>query len=436
MAVCFDDSNIFSTSVNVAVRLRPFTQDERANERVKNCVFMTDNVVHVKNHLEFIFDHCIKPHHDNRYLYARVGHPLLQHALDGYSVCMFAFGQTGSGKTHSIMGPDDDPGLIKLFVMNLFDRIKRYSCAEIDTQFKIECSYYEIYNEKIHDLLGNDPKAVLRVREHPTNGPYIVDLSTIQCTSYIDTLNWIKLGQKRRNQSATALNKNSSRSHTIFTLTITQDKQLDNEFKQSITSKVNIVDLAGSERSHVVNGATPQRIKESVMINKSLLTLGKVITQLAECDYLKGSNTFIPYRESVLTWLLKESLGGNSKTTMIATISPANIHEDETLSTLRYAATARRVVNILRVNEDPKVRRIRELMNEVETLKQRINLLESQKYCPSSPRERKKSFNSSSGKLPVMSSPIKVYPSADLLKFVDELFKDVLTDKRLENGTI
>jgi len=314
---------------------------------------------------------------------------------------MFAYGQTGSGKTHSIMGRDEDPGLMRQFVVNLFDRVRYMSKTE-SVRVKVECSYYEIYNEKIHDLLGNDSKTPLRVREHPTNGPYIVDLSTIECSNYQDVCYWINIAQKRRLTACTNMNQKSSRSHTIFTLTITQDKNLDDEFKQCITSKVNIVDLAGSERTHVVN-ATGERLKESVLINKSLLTLGKVITQLAEYDFLRGSsNTYIPYRESVLTWLLKESLGGNSKTTMIATVSPASIHQEETLTTLRYAATARRVVNIVKINEDPKVRRIRELEHEVGLLRQKIAALEN--------------------------TTIRKYQGADMVKIIRDIFADILNE--------
>ena len=349
---------------------------------------------------------------------------------------MFAYGQTGSGKTHSIAGRDDDPGLMHQFVANLFDRVA-YLTKKEAIRVKVECSYYEIYNEKIHDLLGNDAKTPLRVREHPINGPYIVDLSTIECTSYQDVIYWINIAQKRRLTACTNMNQKSSRSHTIFTLNITQDKDLDEEFRQSVTSKVNIVDLAGSERTHVVN-ATGMRLKESVMINKSLLTLGKVITQLAEFDFVRGSsNSYIPYRESVLTWLLKESLGGNSKTTMIATVSPASIHQEETLTTLRYAATARRVVNIVKINEDPKIRRIRELEHENEVLKQRIALIESASmnrgrsssvcrqsitHCLSSTPETRRRSNVSG------SSPIRVYKSIDLLKQVREIFSDILSE--------
>lgn len=423
------------TNVTVVVRVRPLNHRELDQKDVRNCLHVTRNVVSVNRCVEFIFDHCIKPNQDNSYLYDQIGQPLLEHALDGYNVCMFAYGQTGSGKTHSIMGREDDPGLMHQFVVNLFDRIAYYTKTE-SIRVKVECSYYEIYNEKIHDLLGNDSKTPLRVREHPINGPYIVDLSTIECTSYQDVIYWINIAQKRRLTACTSMNQKSSRSHTIFTLNITQDKDLDDEFKQSITSKVNIVDLAGSERTHVVN-ATGTRLKESVLINKSLLTLGKVITQLAEFDFVKGtSNSYIPYRESVLTWLLKESLGGNSKTTMIATVSPASIHQEETLTTLRYAATARRVVNIVKINEDPKIRRIRELEQENEVLKQRIALMEStpttrgrgSSFCRHSSMNCQATPESLKRPHATPGSPIRVYKSIDLMKHIKEIFADILAE--------
>lgn len=433
-----NDTYTIGTNVTVVVRVRPLNYREREQRDVRNCLHITKNVVTVNRTQEFIFDHCIEPNQDNAYLYEQIGDPLLDHVFDGYNVCMFAYGQTGSGKTHSIMGKEEDPGLMHQFVVNLFNRIE-YMTRRKSVRVKVECSYYEIYNEKIHDLLSNDSRTPLRVREHPTTGPYIVDLSTIECTSYHDVLYWIGIAQKRRLTACTNMNQKSSRSHTIFTLNITQDRELDDEFTQSIASKVNIVDLAGSERVHAVN-ASGERMKESVLINKSLLTLGKVITQLAEYDFVKGtSNSYIPYRESVLTWLLKESLGGNSKTTMIATVSPANVHVDETLTTLRYAATARRVVNIVKINEDPKIRRIRELESEVEVLKQRIALME----CNPTPRGR---TSSTSCRQSIGSnccsngcdnrrrsnisnaSPIRVYKSTDLVKIIKSLFHDILSE--------
>lgn len=433
------DTYTVGTNVTVVVRVRPLNVKEQ-DCKINSCLRVDNNVVSVRQCMEFIFDHCIKPYEDNQYLYSQIGEPSLNHALDGYNVCMFAYGQTGSGKTHSILGREDDPGLMHQFVINLFDRIALESKKNIT--FKVECSYYEIYNEKIHDLLGNDPRTPLRVREHPLNGPYIVDLSTIECTSYQDVVYWINLAQKRRLTACTLMNQKSSRSHTIFTLNITQDTDLDNEFHQSITSKVNIVDLAGSERVHSTI-CSNERLKESVLINKSLLTLGKVITQLAEYEFVRGSaSNYISYRESVLTWLLRESLGGNSKTTMIATVSPASIHQDETLTTLRYAATARRVVNIVKINEDPKIRRIRELEQEVELLRQKLLIVDGAKSVSPqikgqrnskgrlscSLKSEEDSHNLSKSFEVYMTPPKEPYANHKLLMQIKEMFKDILNN--------
>ncbi|KAL4216665.1 cerebellar granular layer structural organization [Mactra antiquata] len=263
--------------------------------------------------------------------------------------------------------------------MSTFSHNCESMCNEMQVKIHVEISFFEIYNEKIHDLLASvnkekkTKKATLRVREHPVLGPYVEGLSTFVVNSFDDVKGWITLGNKNRATAATGMNDKSSRSHSVFTIVLTQTKTEvleGQEHDHSITSKINLVDLAGSERqSHAQT--TGERLREGANINKSLLTLGKVISQLAEQSSIsnKRKEIFIPYRDSLLTWLLKESLGGNSKTAMIATISPANHHTDETLSTLRYAQTARSIVNIARVNEDPKAKLIRDLRAEIERLR-------------------------------------------------------------------
>ncbi|KAM9130433.1 kinesin-like protein KIF14 isoform 2-T2 [Pangshura tecta] len=241
--------------------------------------------------------------------------------------------------------------------------------------YHLEMSYFEVYNEKIHDLLifkaeNGQKKQPLRVREHPVLGPYVEDLTANMVSSYSDIQSWLELGNKQRATAATGMNDKSSRSHSVFTLVMTQTKT---EFVEEeghdhrITSRINLIDLAGSERCSPTQ-TSEERLKEGVSINKSLLTLGKVISALSEQSQNR-KRAFIPYRESVLTWLLKESLGGNSKTTMIATISPAASNVEETLSTLRYAKQARLIINVAKVNEDVNAKLIRELKAEIEKLK-------------------------------------------------------------------
>uniref|UniRef100_A0AAR2LHC3 Kinesin motor domain-containing protein n=1 Tax=Pygocentrus nattereri TaxID=42514 RepID=A0AAR2LHC3_PYGNA len=292
-----------------------------------------------------------------------LGEGILQNAFQGYNACIFAYGQTGSGKSYSMMGSVDQPGLIPRLCCSLFERVGR---EENETHsFKVEVSYMEIYNEKVRDLL--DPKGSrqsLKVREHKVLGPYVDGLSQLAVTNFEDIESLMSEGNKSRTVAATNMNEESSRSHAVFSIIITQtlyDLQSGNSGEK--VSKVSLVDLAGSERVSKT-GAAGERLKEGSNINKSLTTLGCVISALADQSAGKGKNKFVPYRDSVLTWLLKDNLGGNSKTAMIATVSPAADNYEETLSTLRYADRAKRIVNHAVVNEDPNARIIRELREE------------------------------------------------------------------------
>uniref|UniRef100_A0A8B9MP09 Kinesin family member 13A n=1 Tax=Accipiter nisus TaxID=211598 RepID=A0A8B9MP09_9AVES len=291
-----------------------------------------------------------------------LGEGILEKAFQGYNACIFAYGQTGSGKSFSMMGNAEQLGLIPRLCCALFQRI---SVEENESHtFKVEVSYMEIYNEKVRDLL--DPKGSrqsLKVREHKVLGPYVDGLSQLAVTNFEDIESLMSEGNKSRTVAATNMNEESSRSHAVFNI---------------IVSKVSLVDLAGSERVSKT-GAAGERLKEGSNINKSLSTLGLVISSLADQAAGKGKNKFVPYRDSVLTWLLKDNLGGNSQTAMIATISPAADNYEETLSTLRYADRAKRIVNHAVVNEDPNARVIRELREEVEKLKEQLSQAEAMK---------------------------------------------------------
>ncbi|XP_053099892.1 kinesin-like protein KIF13A isoform X9 [Hemicordylus capensis] len=307
-----------------------------------------------------------------------LGEGILEKAFQGYNACIFAYGQTGSGKSFSMMGNTEQLGLIPRLCCALFQRI---TSEENDSHtFKVEVSYMEIYNEKVRDLL--DPKGSrqsLKVREHKVLGPYVDGLSQLAVTSFEDIESLMSEGNKSRTVAATNMNEESSRSHAVFNIIITQtlyDLQSGNSGEK--VSKVSLVDLAGSERVSKT-GAAGERLKEGSNINKSLSTLGLVISSLADQAAGKGKNKFVPYRDSVLTWLLKDNLGGNSQTAMIATISPAADNYEETLSTLRYADRAKRIVNHAIVNEDPNARVIRELREEVEKLKEQLSQAEAMK---------------------------------------------------------
>uniref|UniRef100_A0AAJ7SMS1 Kinesin-like protein n=1 Tax=Petromyzon marinus TaxID=7757 RepID=A0AAJ7SMS1_PETMA len=241
-------------------------------------------------------------------------------------------------------------------------------------------SYMEIYCERVRDLLAPRARGNLRVREHPLLGPYVEDLAKLAVASYSDIAHLIDSGNKARTVAATNMNETSSRSHAVFTIVFTQRRQADAADMGTLTekvSKVSLVDLAGSERADST-GAKGTRLKEGANINKSLTTLGKVISALADVDAFppgkqqgkkKRKSDFIPYRDSVLTWLLRENLGGNSRTAMVAALSPADINYDETLGTLRYADRAKQIKCNAVVNEDPNARLIRELKEEVSRLK-------------------------------------------------------------------
>ncbi|CAI5776599.1 KIF14 isoform X1 [Podarcis lilfordi] len=379
-----DPFKIENSKVTVAVRIRPFSVRDK-NEETLQVVSMTgqETVVHhpnTKQIYSFTFDFSFwsfdKCHNfaSQEMVYQSLAVPLLERAFEGYNTCLFAYGQTGSGKSYTMMGFDDDErGIIPRFCEDLFTQIAEKEMQQTD--FHLEMSYFEVYNEKIHDLLvykaeNGQKKQPLRVREHPIFGPYVEDLTVNVVGSYLDIQNWLQLGNKHRATAATGMNDKSSRSHSVFTLVMTQTKTdivEKEEREHRIISRVNLVDLAGSERCSTAQ-TSGERLKEGVSINKSLLTLGKVISALSEQNQSR-KKVFIPYRESVLTWLLKESLGGNSKTAMIATISPAASNIEETLSTLRYAKQACFIINIAKVNEDINAKLIRELKAEIEKLK-------------------------------------------------------------------
>ncbi|XP_069862813.1 kinesin-like protein KIF16B isoform X3 [Dipodomys merriami] len=307
-------------------------------------------------------------------VFKTLGTDVVKSAFEGYNACVFAYGQTGSGKSYTMMGSSGDSGLIPRICEGLFSRINETTRWD-EASFRTEVSYLEIYNERVRDLLRRKSSKTfnLRVREHPKEGPYVEDLSKHLVQNYGDVEELMDAGNINRTTAATGMNDVSSRSHAIFTIKFTQAK-FDSEMPCETVSKIHLVDLAGSERADAT-GATGVRLKEGGNINKSLVTLGNVISALADLSQdaanplVKKKQVFVPYRDSVLTWLLKDSLGGNSKTIMIATISPADVNYGETLSTLRYANRAKNIINKPTINEDANVKLIRELRAEIARLK-------------------------------------------------------------------
>ncbi|XP_048956789.1 kinesin-like protein KIF13B [Canis lupus dingo] len=386
------------SKVKVAVRIRPMNRRE-IDLHTKCVVDVDENKVilsPVNTNLSkgdvrsqpkvFAYDHCFWSMDESvREKYAGqddvfkcLGENILQNAFDGYNACIFAYGQTGSGKSYTMMGTADQPGLIPRLCSGLFERTQKEENEE--QSFKVEVSYMEIYNEKVRDLL--DPKGsrqTLKVREHNVLGPYVDGLSKLAVTSYKDIESLMSEGNKSRTVAATNMNEESSRSHAVFKITLTHTLyDVKSGTSGEKVGKLSLVDLAGSERA-TKTGAAGDRLKEGSNINKSLTTLGLVISALADQSAGKNKNKFVPYRDSVLTWLLKDSLGGNSKTAMVATVSPAADNYDETLSTLRYADRAKNIVNHAVVNEDPNARIIRDLREEVEKLREQLTKAEAMK---------------------------------------------------------
>ncbi|NXV22824.1 KIF1B protein, partial [Cepphus grylle] len=379
-------------SVKVAVRVRPFNSREMSRE--SKCIIQmsgsTTTILNPKQPKEtpksFSFDYSYWSHTtpadinyaSQKQVYRDIGEEMLQHAFEGYNVCIFAYGQTGAGKSYTMMGKQekDQQGIIPQLCEDLFSRINE--TTNDNMSYSVEVSYMEIYCERVRDLLNPKNKGNLRVREHPLMGPYVEDLSKLAVTSYNDIQDLMDSGNKARTVAATNMNETSSRSHAVFNIIFTQKRHdAETDITTEKVSKISLVDLAGSERADST-GAKGTRLKEGANINKSLTTLGKVISALAEMPFpllsipqnkKKKKTDFIPYRDSVLTWLLRENLGGNSRTAMVAALSPADINYDETLSTLRYADRAKQIRCNAVINEDPNNKLIRELKDEVARLR-------------------------------------------------------------------
>ncbi|KAF2453542.1 P-loop containing nucleoside triphosphate hydrolase protein [Lineolata rhizophorae] len=334
----------------------------------------------------FTFDHSFWSHNetDPHYatqedIYHSFGVEFLDHNFEGYHTCIFAYGQTGSGKSYTMMGTPEQPGLIPRTCGELFDRINNH--PEPNTTYNVYVSYFEVYNEHVRDLLvpRTSPPSYLKIRESPADGVYVQGLTDVQVKNYDDVARLMKAGDTNRTTASTKMNDTSSRSHAVFTIVLKQiAHDMDTDETVERTARMRLVDLAGSERAKATE-AKGQRLVEGGKINQSLTTLGRVIAALADQAAAGGGGgsgtptrpgtprggggggvsgsprkhsapAKVPYRDSVLTYLLKDSLGGNSKTAMVACIAPSDY--DETLSTLRYADRAKRIRTRATVNRD------------------------------------------------------------------------------------
>eukprot|EP00095_Tigriopus_kingsejongensis_P001128 snap_masked-scaffold1099_size62903-processed-gene-0.6 protein:Tk01128 transcript:snap_masked-scaffold1099_size62903-processed-gene-0.6-mRNA-1 annotation:"kinesin-like protein kif3a isoform x2" len=365
-------------NVKVVVRVRPLNSQER--EAKYASVVQVDHVngeVKLEAHMSafstsltrespakvFAFDNVFGPDSTQMDVYNRVARPIVENVIEGYNGTIFAYGQTGTGKTFTMEGERSSPemkGIIPNSFAHIFGHIAK---AEEDIKFLVRVSYLEIYNEEVRDLLGKDQTLRLDVKERPDIGVYVKDLSAFVVNNADDMDKIMTIGNKNRSVGATHMNAHSSRSHAIFTITIECSEKGEDGQQHFRVGKLHLVDLAGSERQSKT-GATGKRLKEATKINLSLSTLGNVISALVD-----GKSSHVPYRNSKLTRLLQDSLGGNSKTLMFANVGPAEYNYDETLSTLRYASRAKSIQNHAKVNEDPKDALLKQYQKEIEELK-------------------------------------------------------------------
>ena len=361
--------------VKVVVRVRPLSHKEvRDGHEAVAQVSEDSGMITLRNPRSddreppksFTFDHVFGPNCTQRSIYDSCAAAVVDSVLQGYNGTIFAYGQTGAGKTHTMEGVADPPdlrGIIPNSFEHIFDAV---SLAESGEQFLVRASYLEIYNEEIRDLLRRDARhRALELKENVDTGVYVKDLSStvVKSTSEIDQV--MQAGKQNRSTGATRMNATSSRSHSIFTVII-ECASTDERGEHIRVGRLNMVDLAGSERQSKT-GATGDRLKEATKINLSLSALGNVISALVD-----GRSQHIPYRDSKLTRLLQDSLGGNTKTIMCANCGPAGYNYDETLSTLRYANRAKNIKNKPKINEDPKDAMLREFQDEIKRLKAQL----------------------------------------------------------------
>ncbi|CAD8136873.1 unnamed protein product [Paramecium octaurelia] len=361
--------------VRVVIRCRPLNDTEKKDGHV--CIVNMDTKngqVTVRNPKvadevpkQFTFDQIFDTQSLQENVYNQTAHPIVESVLEGYNGTIFAYGQTGTGKTHTMEGKDDPPtlrGIIPRTFDHIFQRIENMAKNK---QFLVKVSFLELYNEEIRDLLSKNIKNKLEIRENPDTGIYIKDLSKFMIENPQEMREKLLHGRENRAVGATAMNQDSSRSHSLFQITVETNEIVQGQSHVTV-GKLNLVDLAGSERQSKTH-ATGDRLKEAININQSLTTLGNVISALVD-----NKSQHIPYRDSKLTRLLQDSLGGNTKTVMIANIGPADYNFDETLSTLRYANRAKQIKNEPKINEDPKDAQIRQFQEEILKLKQQLEL--------------------------------------------------------------
>lgn len=359
-----------SENVRVVVRCRPMNEKETSTncsqvvhvDEGRGSITLTSPGDRSEPPKVFTFDTVFGPNCKQVDVYNIVARPIVESVLESYNGTIFAYGQTGTGKTFTMEGIRTVPelcGIIPNSFAHIFGAIAK---SEGGVNFLVSVSYLEIYNEEVRNLL-NINQTAMEVKERPDVGVYVKDLEMC-IVQNADKMNEVMTrGNKNRAVGATNMNATSSRSHAIFTVQIDCNTKGSDGKDKFRTGKLHLVDLAGSERQ-AKTGATGQRLKEATKINLSLSTLGNVISALVD-----GKSSHIPYRNSKLTRLLQDSLGGNSKTVMVANVGPADYNYDESVSTLRYANRAKNIKNKARINEDPKDALLRQYQSEIDKLK-------------------------------------------------------------------
>ncbi|XP_010276535.1 PREDICTED: kinesin-like protein KIN-12C isoform X2 [Nelumbo nucifera] len=377
-----DPSFWMDHNVQVLIRIRPLSTSERTLQGYGRCLRQESaQTLTWLGHPEtrFTFDHIACETISQEKLFKAAGLPMVENCMSGYNSCMFAYGQTGSGKTYTMMGEiyemdnklNEDCGITPRIFEYLFMRIRAEEERRKNENLKYscKCSFLEIYNEQVTDLL--EPSSTnLQLREDMKKGVYVENLTEYEVTTVNDVIKLLLKGATNRKMAATQMNSESSRSHSVFTCVIKSRWDKDS-MTHTRFGRLNLVDLAGSERQKS-SGAEGERLKEAANINKSLSTLGLVIMTLV--DVAHGKHRHIPYRDSRLTFLLQDSLGGNSKTTIIANVSPSICSASETLSTLKFAQRAKLIQNNAKVNEDASGD-VTTLQREIQQLKDQLNFL-------------------------------------------------------------
>ncbi|XP_041766361.1 kinesin-like protein KIF3A [Anopheles merus] len=362
-------------NVRVVVRVRPMDKSEldvgsqnviKVDKSNRSITVVKPNANSSEPPKVYYFDNVFGEESTQIDLYVDTARPIVDKVLEGYNGTILAYGQTGTGKTYTMSGNADSPqtkGIIPNTFAHIFGHIAR---GKENQKFLVRVSYMEIYNEEVRDLLGKELNKSLEVKERADIGVFVKDLSGYVVHNADDLDNIMKLGNKNRVVGATKMNSESSRSHAIFSITV-ESSETDEAGRQYVRmGKLQLVDLAGSERQSKTQ-SSGLRLKEATKINLSLSVLGNVISALVD-----GKSTHIPYRNSKLTRLLQDSLGGNSKTVMCASISPADSNYVETISTLRYACRAKSIQNLAHINEEPKDALLRHFQEEIEELKRQL----------------------------------------------------------------